>query len=137
MVIRSTEKLAGDKFRCLFLIDEFPAFGKMENLVRELGYIAGYGLKTLIIIQGLEQIDNIYKSQELLTNCQTQVFFGPNDNKTREYVSKTLGKKTIRLKQRSQAAGFFQSEIIHIWNRSERYCCLMKPQVFYGINPPC
>lgn len=107
MVIRSTEKLTGDKYRCLFLIDEFPAFGKMENLVRELGYIAGYGLKTLIIIQGLEQIDNIYKSQELLTNCQTQVFFGPNDNKTREYVSKTLGKKTIRLKQRSQAAGFF------------------------------
>lgn len=107
MVVKSTQKLTGDKYRCLFLIDEFPAFGKMDTLVRELGYIAGYGLKTLIIIQGLEQIDNIYKSQELLTNCQTQIFFGPNDNKTREYVSKTLGKKTILLKQRSSAAGIF------------------------------
>lgn len=107
MVIKSTETLGGDKHRCLLLIDEFPAFGKMDTLVRELGYIAGYGLKTLIIIQGLEQLTEIYKSKELLTNCQTQVYFGPNDEQTRKYVSTALGNKTILVKQRSAGEGLF------------------------------
>lgn len=106
-VIKSTETLGGDRHRCLLLIDEFPAFGKMDTLIRELGYIAGYGLKTLIIIQGLEQLKEIYKSLELLTNCQTQIFFGPNDETTRKYVSAALGNKTIMLKQKSAPEGVF------------------------------
>ena len=40
--------------KCLLLIDEFPAFGKMDSLVRQLGYIAGYGFKALLIFQGLD-----------------------------------------------------------------------------------
>lgn len=107
IVIKSTESLNGDKHRCLLLIDEFPAFGKMDNLVRELGYTAGYGLKTMLIVQGLEQIKTIYKSMESLTNCQTQIFLGPNDEMTRKYISETFGKKTILLKQKSGPEGIW------------------------------
>lgn len=107
MVVSSTQKLNGDKYKCLLLIDEFPAFGKMENLLAELGYIAGYGLKALMIIQGLEQLKKIYKNLDLLTNCQTQVYFGPNDNDTRKHLSELLGSKTIMVKQRHADAGIF------------------------------
>lgn len=118
-VIKSTETLGGDRHRCLLLIDEFPAFGKMDTLVRELGYIAGYGLKTLIIIQGLEQLTEIYKSKELLTNCQTQVYFGPNDEQTRKYVSTALGNKTILVKQKSSAEGLF-AKSNYTWVEKQR-----------------
>lgn len=106
MVVTSTQKLTGDKYKCLFLIDEFPAFGKMDNLLAELGYIAGYGLKSLMIIQGLEQLKKIYKNLDLLTNCQTQVYFGPNDNDTRKHLSELLGNQTILVKQKSSPEGF-------------------------------
>ena len=105
MVINSTQKLDGDRYKCLFLIDEFPAFGKMDNLLAELGYIAGYGLKSLMIIQGLEQLKKIYKNMDLLTNCQTQVYFGPNDNDTRKHLSELLGTQTILVKQKSRPEG--------------------------------
>ena len=111
-VIKSTETLNGWKHRCLLLIDEFPAFGKMENLVAELGYIAGYGLKTMIIVQGLEQIKERYKSMELLTNCQTQVFFGPNDQTTRNYLSELLGSRTIIVKSVAHDGGFLSKKNI-------------------------
>lgn len=112
-VVKSTERLVDKpKHRCLFLIDEFPAFGRMDNLVAELGYIAGYGLKAMIIVQGLEQIKERYKSMELLTNCQTQVFFGPNDQTTRNYLSELLGNQTIIVKSVSHDSGFFSKRNI-------------------------
>lgn len=123
-VIKSTESLNGYKHRCLLLIDEFPAFGKMDNLVAELGYIAGYGLKTMIIVQGLEQIKERYKSMELLTNCQTQVFFGPNDQTTRNYLSELLGKKTIIVQSVSHDSGLFSKRNI---SESEKERSLLTP----------
>lgn len=107
IIVSSTQKLGADKYKCLLLIDEFPAFGKMENLLAELGYIAGYGLKALMIIQGLEQLKKTYKNLDLLTNCQTQVYFAPNDNDTRKHLSEMLGSKTILIKQRHVNGGFF------------------------------
>lgn len=127
IVIKSTESLHGDKHRCLLLVDEFPAFGKMDNLVRELGYTAGYGLKTLLIVQGLEQIKTIYKSMESLTNCQTQIFLGPNDDMTRKYVSEAFGKKTIMLKQKQAPQGFMDGFGKETYTYIEKDRALMLP----------
>lgn len=103
IITRGTENEAKAKkqHKCLLLIDEFPAFGKMDNLVRELGYIASYGFKALIVVQGLEQIKEIYKNYEILTNAVTQIFLSPRDGETKKHLSETLGKATIMIKQKS------------------------------------
>lgn len=120
LVIRNTEVLGQNKHKCLLLIDEFPAFGKMDQLIRELGYIAGYGFKALLVFQGLEQIKNIYKNNfEMLVNTTTQIFFAPNDDATRAYVSKTLDKKTILVKQESCSSGLFAKKN-YTWIEKER-----------------
>ena len=120
LVIRNTEVLGQNKHKCLLLIDEFPAFGKMDSLVRQLGYIAGYGFKALLIFQGLEQIKNIYKNNfEMLVNTTTQVFFAPNDDATRDYLSKLLGKETILVKQESGSGGLFAKKN-YTWIEKER-----------------
>lgn len=63
-------------------------------------------------MQGLEQIKERYKSMELLTNCQTQVFFGPNDQTTRNYLSELLGNQTIIVKSVSHDASLFSKRNI-------------------------
>ena len=86
----------GHKWRMLLLLDEFPAIGKLEILEKGIGYVAGYGMKMMIILQSLDQLFKIYgKENGFLSNCQTQVFYTSNDETTSNYVSKLLGKETV------------------------------------------
>ena len=87
----------GHKWRCLMLLDEFASIGKMKILEKGIGYVAGYGMKMMLILQSLDQLYNIYgKENGFLSNCQAQVFYTTNDQTTADYVSKLLGKQTIR-----------------------------------------
>ena len=86
----------GHKWRMLLLLDEFPAIGKLEILEKGIGYVAGYGMKMMLILQSLDQLFKIYgKENGFLSNCQTQVFYTSNDETTSNYVSKLLGKETV------------------------------------------
>ena len=68
----------------------------------------------------MEQIKNIYKNNfEMLVNTTTQVFFAPNDDATRDYLSKLLGKKTILVKQESGSGGLFAKKN-YTWIEKER-----------------
>lgn len=86
----------GHKWKMLMLLDEFPAIGKLEILEKGIGYVAGYGMKMMLILQSLDQLFKIYgKENGFLSNCQAQVFYTSNDETTANYVSKLLGKETI------------------------------------------
>lgn len=101
------EEVAQSKHRTLLLIDEWPAFGKMDTLVRELGYIASYGLKCFLICQGLSQVKAIYDNKlSFLTNCETQIYFAPRDEDTPKFLSAALDKETIQTKQKSTSGWF-------------------------------
>lgn len=90
--------------RLLMVLDEFPAIGKMELFEKAIGFVAGYGMKMMIVVQSLDQLNKIYtKDNAFMSNCQTQVFYTTNDNQTSEYISKTIGNKTI--KQYSYSSG--------------------------------
>lgn len=88
--------------RLLMLLDEFPSIGKMEILEKAIGYVAGYGMKMMLVVQSLDQLNKIYtKDNAFLSNCQTQVFYTTNENQTSEYISKTIGQETIITKSRT------------------------------------
>lgn len=104
--VTENEEKAKSERPCLLLIDEWPAFGKMSTLVKELGFIASYGLKTFLIVQGLDQVKEIYGDKlPFLSNCQTQIFFEGKDDSTPKYVAEKLGRKTITIKQKSSDGG--------------------------------
>ena len=42
------------------LLDEFPAIGKIEVLETAAGFVAGYGMKLMLINQSLDQLFQIY-----------------------------------------------------------------------------
>lgn len=90
------------KHRMLMLLDEFPALGKLETFETAMAYIAGYGIKAMIITQDINQIEKLYStSNSIVSNCQVQVYHTPTDNKTPEFISKKMGNKTIQVKSTS------------------------------------
>ena len=89
--------------RLLLLLDEFPSLGKLDIFQEALAFIAGYGLKALLIIQDREQLtaDSAYGNHETITsNCHIRVSFAPNKVETAKYVSDMCGISTVEHTQR-------------------------------------
>jgi type IV secretion system protein VirD4 len=103
IVNRLTERLefAGteqqrNRYRLLFLIDEFPSLGQMKLFGDALSYMAGYGLKAYLFAQDVRQIVDAYGSNEsIVSNCQVRVAFAPNQHETAELLSKMTGTTTV------------------------------------------
>lgn len=112
-------KPPGSKYRCLFLIDEFPALGKIEGIKEAIATMAGYGVDFCLIVQSLVQLKELYGDayNDILSNCAYKWFCNINDLTTAEYLSKTLGKKTIRIKNKGENKGSSYGDKSH--SRSE------------------
>lgn len=84
--------------RCMFLIDEFPALGRLPDLPRDIATMAGYGVDFTLIIQGLDQLKDHYGDAQgtILSNCAYKWFCNVNDLDSARYLSETLGKATIQ-----------------------------------------
>lgn len=66
-----------------------------------------YEISCTIIIQALSQLKAMYKDdwEVLVGNCDSLLFLGGSDATTLEYVSKKLGKETIRSVNNSRSYG--------------------------------
>ena len=57
--------------------------------------MAGYGLKSFLIAQSLNQIENAYgPNNAILDNCHVRVAFATNDERTARRISDALGTAT-------------------------------------------
>ncbi|MDW3224273.1 MAG: conjugal transfer protein TraG [Paracoccaceae bacterium] len=94
---RLTEDLEGKdrRHRLLLLLDEFPALGRLDFFESALAFMAGYGIKSFLIAQSLNQIEKAYgPNNSILDNCHVRVSFATNDERTAKRVSDALGTAT-------------------------------------------
>lgn len=94
---RLTEDLAarGRRHRLLLMLDEFPALGRLDFFESALAFMAGYGIRSLLIAQSLNQIERAYgQNHAILDNCHVRVSFMTNDERTAKRVSDALGTAT-------------------------------------------
>lgn len=94
---RLTEELttSGTRHRLLLMLDEFPALGRLDFFESALAFMAGYGLKSFLIAQSLNQIERAYgPNNAILDNCHVRVSFATNDERTAKRVSDALGTAT-------------------------------------------
>ncbi|MEO3434609.1 conjugal transfer protein TraG [Inquilinus sp. CAU 1745] len=94
---RLTEELetSGERHRLLLMLDEFPALGRLDFFESALAFMAGYGLKSFLIAQSLNQIERAYgQNNSILDNCHVRVAFATNDERTAKRVSDSLGTAT-------------------------------------------
>jgi type IV secretion system protein VirD4 len=94
---RLTEDLYAKRrrHRLLLMLDEFPALGRLDFFESALAFMAGYGLKSFLIAQSLNQIEKAYgPNNSILDNCHVRVCFATNDERTAKRVSDSLGTAT-------------------------------------------
>jgi type IV secretion system protein VirD4 len=83
------------RHRVLLMLDEFPALGRLDFFESALAFMAGYGLKSFLISQSLNQIEKAYgANNSILDNCHVRVSFATNDERTAKRVSDALGTAT-------------------------------------------
>lgn len=88
-------KTSGKRHRLLLMLDEFPALGRLDFFESALAFMAGYGLKSFLIAQSLNQIERAYgPNNSILDNCHVRVAFATNDERTAKRVSDSLGTAT-------------------------------------------
>jgi type IV secretion system protein VirD4 len=86
-----------NRYRLLFMIDEFPSLKRMEVFADALSYMAGYGLNAYLITQDIRQIVDEYGPNEsIVSNCHVRIAYAPNQYDTAELLSKMTGTKTVQ-----------------------------------------
>ncbi len=94
---RLTEDLntTAKRHRLLLMLDEFPALGRLDFFESALAFMAGYGFKSFLIAQSLNQIEKAYgANNSVLDNCHVRVAFATNDERTAKRISDALGTAT-------------------------------------------
>jgi type IV secretion system protein VirD4 len=88
-------KTSAKHHRLLLMLDEFPALGRLDFFESALAFMAGYGIKSFLIAQSLNQIEKAYgANNSVLDNCHVRVAFATNDERTAKRVSDALGTAT-------------------------------------------
>lgn len=81
-----------------FMLDEFSNIGQIPEFTKKLATMRKYEISCTIILQNLAQIKNMYKDdwESIVGNCDSFLFLGGQEFSTLEYVSKLLGKESVR-----------------------------------------
>ena len=78
----------------LFLLDEFPRLGKIEEITDGLATLRGKKITICPIIQSLAQLDLIYGTaarRVIADNCAYKAILNATDVDSQEYFSKLVG----------------------------------------------
>ena len=83
--------------------DYLSLFGRIPNFAETLAVVRKYNIRLCIVLQGLSQLKAIYEKtfDGIVGNCSIFTFLGTNDQESKEYVSKKLGKTTVRMYRKS------------------------------------
>jgi type IV secretion system protein VirD4 len=136
---RLTEDLNDTKrrHRILMMLDEFPALGRLDFFESALAFMAGYGIKSFLIAQSLNQIEKAYgQNNAILDNCHVRVSFATNDERTAKRVSDALGTATEMKAMRNYAGHRLAPWLGHLMvSRSETARQLLTPGEIMQLPP--
>jgi type IV secretion system protein VirD4 len=136
---RLTEELENKhrRHRLLLMLDEFPALGRLDFFESALAFMAGYGLKSFLIAQSLNQIEKAYgQNNSILDNCHVRVSFATNDERTAKRVSDALGTATEIRAMKNYAGSRLSPWLGHLMiSRQETARPLLTPGEIMQLPP--
>ena len=89
----------------LMVLDEFPALGRIPIIAEASGFLPGYNVRTLMIMQTPAQLRQVYGDdgvRTLLKTLAARIFFAPKDMDDAEEISRELGMTTVKVKTHSR-----------------------------------
>lgn len=123
--------------RLMMMLDEFPALGRLDFFESALAFMAGYGIKSFLIAQSLNQIEKAYgPNNSILDNCHVRVSFATNDERTAKRVSDSLGTATELRAMKNYAGHRLSPWLGHLMvSRQETARALMTPGEIMQLPP--
>lgn len=88
-----------EPYGVLFLMDEFPTLGKMEQFKTGIAYFRGYRVRLFLIIQDTQQLKGTYEDagmNSFLSNSTYRITFAANNYETANLISQLCGTKTVQ-----------------------------------------
>ncbi|KJS27182.1 MAG: conjugal transfer protein TraG [Hyphomonadaceae bacterium BRH_c29] len=115
--------------KLLLMLDEFPALGRLDFFETALAFMAGYGVRALLVAQSLNQIEKAYGANNaILDNCHVRVAFATNDERTAKRISEALGTKTELRSQKNYTGHRLSPWLPHMMvSRQETQRALLTP----------
>jgi type IV secretion system protein VirD4 len=132
------EKDPSLKYLALLLLDEFPALGRVDKYVKSIGYIAGYGLRSMMIAQSMSQLKDreLYGEEgarTLSTNHMVQIVYAPREQQDAQEYSEILGYYGLNSTSKGISRG--RGSVTNSENVSEQKRALLLPQELREIGP--
>ena len=127
------------KHQCLVLLDEFTALGRVNILNAAVGYLAGYNLRLVTVIQAVSQLESVYGQHDartFATNHALQVLYAPREQRDANEYSEMLGTFTQQEKSRgrSSSSGAKGGGSSQSTNESSQRRALLLPQEFKELG---
>lgn len=91
----------------LFLLDEFAALGRLDEVRRGVGLMAGYGVQFWPILQDFSQLISIYgaSADTFIANAEVLQAFDVQDLETAKRLSDRLGDRTVMFVTQTHSSG--------------------------------
>jgi hypothetical protein len=84
--------------RTLLILDEFAQLGRLPAIENAIAQAAGYNVQLWPFVQNLSQLKEVYGNtwESFLANSGVVQWFTPGDIFTAQYLSRLIGKTTVR-----------------------------------------
>jgi type IV secretion system protein VirD4 len=136
---RLTESLDTERQRqkLLLMLDEFAALGRLDFFESQLAFMAGYGIRSFLITQSLNQLERAYgPNHAILDNCHIRIAFSTNDERTAKRVSDALGTGTEMRAMKNYAGHRLSPWLGHLMvSRQETSRPLLTPGEVMQLSP--
>jgi type IV secretion system protein VirD4 len=136
---RLTESLDTGRGRqkLLLMLDEFATLGRLDFFEGQLAFMAGYGIRSFLITQSLNQLERAYgPNHAILDNCHIRIAFSTNDERTAKRVSDALGTATEMRAMKNYAGHRLSPWLGHLMvSRQETSRPLLTPGEVMQLSP--
>ncbi len=120
-----------EKYGVLFMMDEFPTLGKMEQFLSGIAYFRGYKVKLFLVVQDTQQLKGAYEDtgmNSFLSNSSYRVTYAANNIETAKLISELVGNKTVASESMNKPKYFDMNPTSRSLSLSKAQRALLLPQ---------
>ena len=128
---RKMPDIKEEPFGVMFLMDEFPTLGKMEQFKSGIAYFRGYRVRLFLVVQDTQQLKGTYEEagmNSFLSNSYFRITYAANNYETANLISQLCGNKTVKQTSKSAPLFFSLNLASRTQNISEVQRALLLPQ---------
>jgi len=98
-------EMSATRHRITLILDEVVSYGRMPFLATNLAVLGGRGIRTLLAVQNVPQLDETYGRADVISEqCKVRLYFAANGQRTGGEISRQVGTGTATTVQESQRA---------------------------------